>query len=149
MILRQDIPAGYVYCLHGDRCPKAETCLRAIAARLQAEGGDGLPQTLHVVSPYYLDSLPSADKCTYYRSNTLQRYARGMTCLFQDVPLRLSSVLRQRVMNCFSCERYFYHSRKGERLITPAEQRNIAEAFRRSGITAPPKFDGYVETLVW
>lgn len=149
MILRQDIPGGYLYCLSGDRCPKAGTCLHAIAARLQAENRDEPLQTLHMVSPYYLDSLPSPDNCPFYRSNALQQYARGMTRLFDDVPLRLSYLVRHRVMNCFSCERYFYHSRKGDRLITPAEQSGIAEVFRHSGISTPPKFDSYVDVVVW
>ena len=149
MILRQDIPSGYLYCLSGDRCPKAETCLHAIAARLQTDGSGKPSQTLHTVSPYYLDSLPGMDSCPFYRSNVLQQYARGMTHLFDDVPLRLSSLVRHRVMNCFSCERYFYHSRKGDRLITPAEQQGIAAVFRRSGISTPPKFDGYVDALAW
>ena len=38
MILLQDVPDGYEYCFAGNgKCPKASSCLRAIAAQLLSE----------------------------------------------------------------------------------------------------------------
>ena len=57
--------------------------------------------------------------------------------------------MRARVVGCFSCERYFYLSRSGKRLITPEEQRRIAAVFRDMGLAVAPRFDGYEQALVW
>lgn len=150
MIELKNVPVGYDYCFAGiGRCPKASTCLRAIAAQLLSESEEPQPKSVNVVNPLYVERLPDLSACECYRSNEPLRYARGMTHLFDEVPARLLSTVRRRVMGCFSCERYFYHSRKGERLITPAEQQRIAGAFKAAGITARPKFDSYELGLAW
>ncbi len=49
----------------------------------------------------------------------------------------------------FTCERYFYYSRKGNRLISPEEQRRIAHVFRSTGLGMTPKFDDYEYVIEW
>ena len=49
-----------------------------------------------------------------------------MTHLFDEVPTKLLFTVRHRGMGCVSCERYYYHCRKGERPISPEEQQRIA-----------------------
>lgn len=47
MILKQDIPHGYAHCFAGKDCsPKANSCLRAIAAKLLTESEE-LQHVLH------------------------------------------------------------------------------------------------------
>lgn len=128
---------------------RATTCLRAIAAKLLSENEELQPSTLHAVNPFYVERLSDASACTCYRSNELLRYARGMTSLLDEVPLGQASTIRLRVMECFSCERYYYHSRKGERLITPEEQELIADVFKAAGLNITPRFDGYEYGLAW
>jgi hypothetical protein len=150
MILLQDVPDGYEYCLAGkDKCPKASSCLRAIAAQLLSESEETQPKSLRVVNPFYVDRLSDLSTCERYRSNEPLHYARGMSRLFDEIPLKLASAVRSRVMGCFSCERYYYHCRKGERLITPEEQQRIAGVFRAAGIGTKPKFDSYEYRLAW
>lgn len=150
MILLQDVPHGYEYCFAGkDKCPKATTCLRAIAAQLLSESEDEQPQSVNAVNPFYVERLSEEASRTCYRPNAPLRYAKGMTHLFDEVPLKLASTLRLGVMGCFSCERYYYHCRKGERLITPEEQRRIARVFKAAGIETKPKFDSYEYGLAW
>lgn len=150
MILLQDVPGGYDYCFAGmDKCPKAATCLRAIAAKLLSESEERQPMHVHAVNPLYVNRLPELSACGCYRSCEPLRYARGMTRLFDEIPVKLLPSVRSRVMGCFSCERYFYLSRKGERLISPTEQQRIADVFKAAGFGDKPKFDGYEYRIAW
>ncbi|MDO4164098.1 MAG: DUF6078 family protein [Bacteroides sp.] len=150
MILLQDVPSGYEYCLSGkDKCPRAATCLRSIAAQLLSESEEAPSRFLRVVNPLYLDTLSDLSACDSYRDSTPLRYAKGMTRLFDEVPTKQLYEVRNRVIACFSCRRYFYHSRKGERLITLAEQQRIAAVFKNAGLSLVPRFDGYEYVLNW
>lgn len=149
-MLLQDIPPYYAYCFTGkDLCPKAATCLRAIAAQPLAESEEEGKNILYCVNPVYVQRLSSADSCRYYRNNKPVRYAKGMTQLLEDLPLKQSRVVRLRVMQCFSCESYYYQSRKGERLISPQEQEAIRSVFRSAGVAGEPKFDKFQYSLAW
>lgn len=144
----QDIPKTYIYCFADEQtCPKANTCLRALAGRLLVEN----PDVRHVdtLSPYYIKNLPSPGDCEFYRSGHVVRFASGMTHLFDEVPHRVFGAVRSAVMNCFSCESYFYQCRKGERLITPNEQKRILDIFRRKVPGITPSFDRYEDKLDW
>lgn len=150
MILLQDVPEGYEYCFAGiGKCPKASSCLRAIAAQLLSESKEPQPMSVRVVNPFYVGRLPDASACGCYRSDELLHYASGMTHLFDEVPAKLLPTVRRRVMGCFSCERYYYHCRKGERLISPEEQQRVASVFKAVGIDTKPKFDRYEYALAW
>ena len=72
-----------------------------------------------------------------------------MARLFDGVPTKLLFTVRHRVMGCFSCERYYYHCRKGERPISPEEQQRIARVFKAVGIGTKPKFDHYEYAVAW
>lgn len=150
MILQHDIPYGYAHCFAGkDNCPQANTCLRAIAARLLTESREPQPPTVHTVNAAYLAQLPDWTSCSLYRSNEPLRYAKGMIHLFDELPVKQAATVRRQVMECFSCERYFYHSRKGDRLISPDEQRKIANVFRNTGLGVIPEFDDYEYVIAW
>lgn len=150
MIYLQDIPQYYAYCFIGkDLCPKASTCLRAIAAQVATESEEEPKGMIKTINPLYVQRLPQPDSCKYYRSSKPVRYAKGMTQLFEDLPLKQSRLVRQQVMRCFSCVSLFYQSRKGIRLITPQEQQNIRNVFRSAGVQGEPKFDGYEYSLAW
>lgn len=90
MILLQDVPDGYEYCFAGNgKCPKASSCLRAIAAQLLSESDPPQPQSVRAVNPFYVSSLSGSSTCARYRSSEQLHYARGMTHLFDEVPTKL------------------------------------------------------------
>lgn len=150
MILQKDIPHGYAHCFSGkDSCPKADSCLRAIAARLLTESKDPQPQTVNTVNIFYIEQLTDRASCPLYRSSEPLRYAKGMIRLFDELPVKQAAAVRHRVIGCFSCERYFYHSRKGDRLISPGEQQKIINVFRDTGLSLTPKFDSYEYAIAW
>ena len=149
-MLLQDIPPYYAYCFGGkDLCPQAATCLRAIAAQTLAESEEEGKHILYCVNPVYVQRLSPTDSCRYYRNNKPVRYAKGITQLFEDLPLKQSRIVRLRVMQCFSCESYFYQSRKGKRLISPQEQEAIRNVFRSARVVGEPKFDEFRYDLAW
>lgn len=129
--------------------PKQPTCLRAIAAQTLAESEEEGKHILYCVNPVYVQRLSPTDSCRYYRNNKPVRYAKGITQLFEDLPLKQSRIVRLRVMQCFSCESYFYQSRKGKRLISPQEQEAIRNVFRSAGVVGEPKFDEFRYDLAW
>ncbi len=150
MITLQDIPKSYSYCFAGEAvCPKAKTCLRAIAARVLSETEGEITPFLHTINPIYVERMKKADRCPKYRDNTPLRYARGMKDLFDDVPLKKARPLRLEVMRCFSSRSTFFLCRKGEVLITPQQQTAIANIFKKYGISEAPKFNGYQDALNW
>lgn len=150
MILQQEVPNGYAHCFAGkDSCPKAGSCLRAIAAKLLTESKEPQPQTVNTVNAIYVEQLPNRTPCPLYRSSEPLRYAKGMTHLFDEIPLKQAITVRRKVIGCFSCERYFYHSRNGNRLISPEEQKKIANVFRHIGLATAPKFDGFEYAVAW
>ena len=78
MILLQDVPDGYEYCFAGNgKCPKASSCLRAIAAQLLSESEAPQPQSVRAVNPFYVGSLSGSSTCARYRSSEQLHYARG------------------------------------------------------------------------
>lgn len=150
MIYLQDVPKDYTYCFAGkDTCPKATTCLRAIAAQLLTDGQESQPATIRTVNSLYLKQLPTPESCSLYRNNEPVRYAKGMTHLFDELTLKQAHLVRLRVMNCFSCESYFYFSRNGQRLISPQEQQSILHAFHSTGVSITPKFDEFRYEINW
>ena len=124
-----NIPKDYIYCPAADgTCPRAPQCLRAIAYRqLTATEASDKPGPIRIVHPACVAHAQKG--CDYYRDSTPVRFAQGMTKLFD--------------------ESYYFQSRKGERLITPKEQQDIANVFRRAGLKAEPEFDNYVEETYW
>lgn len=151
MIYLQDIPKQYTYCFAGkDLCPKAGTCLRAIAAQLLSDSREKVTKKIiSVVNPVYVARLSAPGTCTFYRDSEPVRFAKGMTRLFDNLPLKQAHAVRLHVMRCFSCESYFYHSRNGKRLISPEEQKAILRAFSSADSTFVPEFDEYVYAINW
>lgn len=144
-----NMPKDYIYCPAADgACPRISHCLRAIAYRqLTATEAPAKLGPIRIVHPACVAN--ATDGCEYYRDSTPVRFARGMTKLFDEIPHRLEADIRRRIMACFSCRSYYFQSRKGERLITPKEQQDIANVFRRAGLKAEPEFDNYVEETYW
>ena len=138
-----DVPYGYAHCYASDeQCAQRKTCLRSHAARMNEEDLAKPREILSCITPTYINRVATGETCTYYRSDTLLRYARGMKTLFDAVPKGQYTAVRSRVIGCFSCERIFYYAQKGEQLISPKEPARIASVFKNAGLPIP-QFDQY------
>lgn len=101
------------------------------------------------IDPRHITSLHGKGGCTFYRSSDLKRYACGMSRMFDAVPSRIVSEVRRCVQNCFTCRSYYFASRKGKRLISPAEQAEIASVFRALCPELRPIYDSFEERYEW
>lgn len=135
------VPSGFVHCLQ-DECPKAPKCLRNIAA-------------LHATTehPYMTIVKPGclpADKeqCPYFRSDEKIRVAWGVSRLFDKIPQKDATVLRDRIIGHFGRSRYYRFYRK-EYCIMPADQDFIQKLFRQKGWQEEISFDAYSEEYKW
>ena len=96
------------------------------------------PPTLHLKA---IEAM--AGKCKYYRSNEKVRYAKGFLCTAGALAVSVSGTFRCRLIGSWGVRRY-YQKRKGETLLSPAEQQQVVALARKDEY-----FDGYVEEYDW
>ena len=135
-----NLPSNYSVCTFAD-CPLASTCLHQLAYYELA----GRTDFLRLISP----RLCSKDeKCSRYRDNMPQRYARGFTKM-QDHMLT-TQFRRFKILMMSRYPRSTYYAlRSGKVLLSPKEQNYILGVLRKIGITEDLKFDSYENTVVF
>lgn len=136
-----EAPHDYPICLNR-QCPKASTCLRQL---VEQEVADSV-RFWTVISPKHLATI-SGD-CPYYRPNTKVRFAKGFMNILDNMPHKQMANAISLLIGHFS-QRTYYRIRKGERLLSPAEQKEVMNIFRYCGVTGNPEFDAYVEDIEW
>ncbi|WP_455593228.1 DUF6078 family protein [Bacteroides sp.] len=136
-----DLPFNYLLCIN-EQCPRSATCLRQMVVREVSEDMEWWP----VISPKRLAALKG--DCPYYRSNVKVQFAKGFIQLIESLPYKQMRAVIHELMEHFSRRTYF-RIRKGERLLSPSEQRAVLHILKRNGVTAPLQFDAYVEGYDW
>lgn len=133
------IPFNYPLCTRGE-CPKAGECLRHVAlANCEDE-------RITILNPNLLS--PSNEGCKHYVSAQKVRYAKGMKRVMGLLPYNLHERAATALSLQFS-ERSYYRIRKGERLLSPDEQKQVHQIIARLGFTGEWDFDDYVEDYLW
>lgn len=138
---QSEAPHNYPICLNR-QCPKASTCLRQI---VEQEVTDDVRFWV-VISPKHQATL-SGD-CPYYRSNAKVRFAKGFMNILDNMPHKQMLQATDLLIAHFS-QRTYYRIRKGERLLNPAEQKEVMNILRKCGVTEQKEFDAYVEDIEW
>lgn len=136
-----EVPYDYQLCLKRD-CPKASTCLRQLVER---EMPDNI-EFWSVISPKF--QAARKGDCPHYRSNEKIFYAKGFVSVLDNLPYKQMRKVIPHLVAHFG-QRTYYRVRKGERLLSPAEQRDVLDIFRRCGVAEPPRFDAYIEGYAW
>ena len=136
-----DIPTSYLLCMKQD-CPKATTCLRRIA---EQQIGDEV-KLWHVISPKYQEK--QTDRCAYFRPADKLTYALGFIGMLDRMPYKLMQEAICKLMRRFG-RRTYYRVRKGERPLSPYEQKSMLNILKQCGINDPGKFDAYFEAYDW
>lgn len=127
-------PYGFYRCFMSD-CPKADTCAHFLAGRYIEEGVTaGL-----AVFP----TARKGDKCVHYKQTRVIRVAYGFKTIFADVKKRDYTTLRQEVRQYLGSNTSYYRYNRGEKLLTPAQQKWIITLFRNYGYTENLRFDHY------
>lgn len=101
------------------------------------------------IDPRYIATLEGKGGCALFRSSTPSRYACGMSQLYDEVPSKAVSQVRWKVQRCFTCRSFYFAGRKGERLISPDEQKKIAAVFRQLCPGIQPVYDRFEEAYEW
>ena len=145
----EDVPNGYSCCFATDeQCPQRKECLHALVAELPLKPSK-TPERILAIDPRYVATLKGKGGCYFYRSAALKQYARGMSQMFDAVPGKLLGEVRKRVQNCFTCRSYYFASRKGDRLISPNEQKLIADVFQQLCPDIQPVYDDFEKAYEW
>lgn len=76
------------------------------------------------------------------------RYAKGFLCTVGALAVSVSGTFRYRLIGSWGVRRY-YQKRKGETLLSPAEQQQVVALARKLGVRLDEYFDGYVEEYDW
>lgn len=126
-----DIPTSYLLCMKQD-CPKATTCLRRIA---EQQIGDEV-KLWHVISPKYQEK--QTDRCAYFRPADKLTYALGFIGMLDRMPYKLMQEAICKLMRRFG-RRTYYRVRKGERPLSPDEQKSMLNILKQCGINDPGK----------
>ena len=135
------VPYQYAMCLNR-QCPQANTCLRQLTEQ-------SVPENIEhwvIISPKLLANIKG--DCPHYRSNTKVRYAKGFMNILENLPHKQMKPVTSLLINRFS-QRTYYRIRKGERLLSPLEQKSILDILKKCGLTGTQEFDGYVEDYEW
>lgn len=138
MLTHSSIPQSFAHCL-AETCPRKSECLRWKAYELLP--GD-LQERIVFVNP---KSVPPEDgNCPHFLEIELQRYAKGMKRILDNVPHSDALGLKREMLGYFGRNNY-YRSRRGERLISPQEQKAIQRMFASRNLSVEILFDEYVE----
>ena len=137
-----EVPRQFGLCAARD-CPQSATCLRQISYNFAPASYP----FLSTLNPRKIAEM-TPGKCEYYCSNKKVRYAKGFLCTTESLPVRVSPIFRYRLIGSWGFRRY-YQKRKGETLLSPAEQRQVIALAKELGLKQQEYFDAYKETYCW
>lgn len=133
-----DFPATFAHC-YREQCLRGDKCLRRqMALRVPKERGG-----LYILNPGYLDALGDKE-CPFFVLDEPQQFAKGITCLYDDVPLRKAEIIKSKIIAHLGRSTY-YRCKQKRRLIKPKEQAYIKKLFLAHGISTEPRYDEYME----
>ncbi len=134
------VPRGFGHCMAS--CPQAATCLRHIAyEHLPADKAFVWMLVPHMAGQ-------AQGKCKYYCPNAKVRYAKGFARIIDELSVKQAAAFRERMIGKMGRKNY-YASRKGDRLLPPAEQKQVRSVLRSLGAPDENCFDGYTDCFVW
>lgn len=133
------IPFNYPLCTKSE-CPKMRECLRYIAL---TECND---VQVTIFNPKSIETSESG--CKHYVSATKVSYAKGMKKVMGMLPYNIHERAVTALSQHFS-ERSYYRIRKGERLLSPNEQKAVRQIISQLGFTGEWDFDAYIEDYLW
>lgn len=143
MLTHSSIPRTYAHCL-AETCPQKSQCLRWKAYELLP---NDLPERILFVNPKSVPP-PQGSDCPHFVKMELQRYAKGMKHIFDNVPYNQVAALRREMMEYFGRTTY-YRCVNGERLMNMEEQNKIKTMFSSKGLSDDLSFDEYIENYVF
>ncbi|MBQ3632142.1 MAG: hypothetical protein II949_13040 [Prevotella sp.] len=136
----EDVPRGWALCFNNE-CPLRSECLRHQAGTL-------IPDTMTIAVSVTEKALADG-QCQHFAPAETATFARGFTHLYDHVRQADYTALRKAMTAYLHGKRIYYEYKRGERLLSPAEQQWIARLFARYGYEDAPVFDGYEQHYVF
>ena len=115
------LDTDFAHCA-GTHCGKAGKCLRHTAYKMLAGNGN---ETYTVVNPAVTKGV---QPCPLYEPEHKERYAWGISSIYDKVHAADLHGAKRKVMSCFGPDIY-YKVKQQRRAITEEEQRDIRLAF--------------------
>lgn len=140
--LVKDAPSYYGKCILKD-CTASAICLRYLLYQQRAKES----RQLTIVNPDFAQPQ-KGENCPCFRSLTPVRMARGFQNALRTVPHGNIKQVQQELIYHF-CRTMFYYYRKGDRMLSPKEQKYVSDVLIRFGAKEPITFDAYEEGYVW
>ncbi len=137
----QDKVDHYTICFI-DHCPLHRQCLRWLVGKY----ADSTRDVYTSINPH--NPLMASDSCPQFRQNIRVVMKKGFTNMYHDMPGYLEKQIRDQLIIKFGRKQYF-EMRKGERLITPDQQKMFEKVVRANGWQGPINFDGEEEDWLW
>ena len=132
------LDADFAHC-PGTHCEKANECLRHTAHQMLAKN---TRESYTVVNPAV---ITGRQPCSLFMPDRKERYAWGISRIYDNVRAVDLRGVRLGVMQCFGSATY-YHVKEQLRAITEEEQQDIREAFTERGYDGQSiEFDRYEE----
>ena len=128
----------YAHCA-GTHCEKASQCLRHTAYTMLESGGRERYMMLNS------KVIAGAQPCSYYEQKRKERFAWGISRIYDNVRMADLKRVRHEVMMCFGSEVY-YKVKQQRRAITEEEQKMVRLSFTEMGYDGSAiEFDRYEE----
>ena len=132
------LPYDYAHCA-GTHCEKASQCLRHTAYTMLATGGQ--KQYMMVNS----NVIEGKQPCLFFDPNCKERFAWGISRIYDNVRAADLRRARHEVMACFGSEVY-YKVKQQRRAITEEEQEMVRLSFTEMGYDGSAiEFERYEE----
>ena len=132
------LPYDYAHCA-GTHCEKASQCLRHTAYTMLETGGQ--KQYMMVNS----NVIEGKQPCLFFDPNCKERFAWGISSIYDSVRAADLRRARHEVMACFGSEVY-YKVKQQRRAITEEEQEMVRLSFTEMGYDGSAiEFDRYEE----
>lgn len=123
----------------GTHCEKAGKYLRHTAYKMLAGNGN---ETYTMVNPALIKGV---QPCPFFEPDHKERYAWGISRIYDDVRAADLHGAKWKVMSCFGADVY-YKVKQLRRAITEEEQRDVRLAFTEMGYDGSAiEFDRYEE----
>ena len=140
-IVFREKAASYLVCFI-DQCPLRLECLRWLVG----QHVNPSLQTYKSVNP--CNPEHGGEGCAMFRKNVRVMMKRGFKNMYHDMPGYMESLIRNHLITKWGRKQYF-ELRKGDRLVTPSLEKDIAKACKNYGWTGPIVFDDEQEDWLW
>lgn len=133
----EDVPKSFIFCFLD--CPMSARCVRHRAGETVSAG----TQFGTAVFP----TARQGKSCSMFKELRVIRGAWGFDHLFAPVLATDIASLRADVKSYLGGNGTYSRYKLGRRLLTPEQQRDILNIFRRYGYTEETQFDHYVDVV--